>query len=107
MALQNLNNLPTFSGTSSWQTFDAQFESFAKYCKWNDDEKLIFLGLALKDAAAEFAYSELSDFDRDNYRKLRSSLQNRYQGPENTCLLSKHFGKADVIESREHCRICH
>ena len=73
-----LNNLTTFNGTSAWQTFIVQFESSAKILKWNQEEKLLYLGVSLKDAAADFAYNEIGEEERNTFDKLKDALADRF-----------------------------
>ena len=68
---------PKFSGKTSWEVFQAQFNIAAEMNGWQDDDKAVFLATALEGRAA-MVLGSLSDKERRDYNKLVTALTVRF-----------------------------
>jgi len=70
---------PKFNGTSTFETFYAQFENCAKYNRWDRSEQLAHLKAALTDAAGQVLW-DCSSETTSSLSKLVKLLKERFGG---------------------------
>ncbi|XP_067648603.1 uncharacterized protein, partial [Eurosta solidaginis] len=68
---------PSIDGSVPFQVFKLQFEKTAAVNKWNAEDKVAALFVALKGPAAEILQS-IPEYERNNYETLMSALERRY-----------------------------
>jgi hypothetical protein len=69
---------PIFNGKGRWTTFIRQFEAIALTAHWNQEEKLHYLLVSLKEEAAEYAF-DLEDEILGDYDALVHELSLRFR----------------------------
>ncbi|XP_054091364.1 uncharacterized protein LOC128922969 [Zeugodacus cucurbitae] len=70
-------NTPSFDGTTPFQIFKLQFEKTADTNKWNAEDKVAQLFVALKGAAAEILQT-IPNCESSSYEALMAAVERRY-----------------------------
>jgi len=65
-----------FDGKGSWETFILQFQNFAEYNRWNEQDKNAYLRWAMTGSAAQVLWGT----EQMNYDQLVTKLSARYSG---------------------------
>ena len=77
------SNIPPFTDKESWQVWFTRFKEIAKRQGWSDEQKLDILLPKLQGEAGRFVYEQLGSKVRNNYKKLKRELTNRFRKVEN------------------------
>ena len=88
---QNSPKLPVFTGKEAWNIWFNRFEDVANRHGWSNDRKLDELLPRLQGAAGDFAFGQLSQTDRANYRRLCQELSNRFRVVETSKAFQAQF----------------
>ncbi len=67
-----------YTGNTSWEGFIKPFKGLAEACGWTDDEKRFRLVSSLRDEAATYAFSELSEETLQSFNSLERALESRF-----------------------------
>ena len=92
------SNIPPFNDKEPWQVWFTRFKEIAKRQHWTEEQKLDVLLPKLQGEAGRFVYEQLDSKTRNNYKRLKRELTNRFRKVENPktygTLFSSHKQKA-------------
>ncbi len=74
----NLLKKVSYNGKTNWDTFIRQFETYASFCRMNDEEKPNHLLISLIDEASDFDFN-LEKYILADYQELRHELTQMFQ----------------------------
>ena len=89
----NSPKLPPFTGKEAWNIWFNRFEDVANRQRWSLERRLDEILPRLQGAAGEFAYGQLSQADRSNYRHLCKELASRFRVVETTRAFQAQFSR--------------
>lgn len=89
-----------FSGDGDFDEFKFQFERAVKINKWDEEEKLNYLGLCLTGSALK-AFRALAVTVQDSYPQAIAALENKFQPTEKIELYKIQFETRERVPGEE------